>query len=156
MMRHIAISLFAAILVLVFQPGAARAQNAQDAPNPPPDANLFELVAGTWGWKESKDSGCDQNPHTFVFEDNNTRAKLTFAKPIASATGEVTSTTIYKVLYAEENRITMYIEGEKRRTRNRDRVIWVLILADKNRYNWRRTDWPRDDKTDDIVRCQPR
>jgi hypothetical protein len=82
--------------------------------------------------------------------------KFALSKPITSATGETTTTILYKVLYAEENRIAVYLEGETRRTRARDRVIWVLILADKNRYNWRRTDWPRDDKTDDIVRCQPK
>ncbi len=154
--RKLAILSLVAGLVLALQSGAASAQNAQDAPNPPLDANLFELVAGTWGWKESEASSCAQNPHTIVFEDNNTRAKLTFSKPIGSATGETTATTIYKILYAEKNKITMYIEGERRRTRAGDRVVWVLVLAGKNRYNWRRTDWPREDTTGDIVRCQPK
>ncbi|MBI3703006.1 MAG: hypothetical protein HY244_03925 [Rhizobiales bacterium] len=133
------ISVIAAV-VMIGWPIAAMAEN------PAPDADLFRTVAGTWGWKDHAPSSCQTNPHTIVFSEGNSKMLLKHSKSA--------NTTTYRVLYAEKNQITMLVDGEQRRTELGDRVIWVLDLKDSNTYAWRRTDWKRDSRTGDIVRCK--
>lgn len=122
------------------------------AQNPPPNSDLFKTVTGKWGWKDSDTSGCATGPHTIAFPSNKT-AIFTHSKSFKSVTGEMTNTSTYDVLYAEANKITMYLQGELRRTEVGDRVLWVLILKDPNTYAWRRTDWPATSATKEIGRC---
>jgi len=126
---------------------------SQAPQNPTPMPDLFRLVQGTWGSKEANIYSCDQNPHTITFTEGNTRAVFTVRKPIPMADGRVTNQYAYRVLYAEENRITMMVEDEIRRTPQGDRVIWVLVLSSNTTYFWRRTDWPPQNGTSEVVRC---
>jgi hypothetical protein len=113
--------------------------------NPEPAATLLHDVEGTWGWKDYPDNSCEKSPHTLSFADGGKKMIL------KQKSGKV---TVYQVLYAENNQITMLIEGEERRTEFGDRVIWVLVLNNPNDYQWRRTDWKPQDKTKEIVRCR--
>jgi len=141
-------------LGLIFIVVTASAQNQPAAKNPPPDANLFQLVAGIWGWQDSKE--CEQNPHTISFSAGKTQATFRHKKPVALHDGGTAATVTYQIIYAERNMITMYLDGETRRTTDGDRVIWVLVLLDKNTYAWRRTDWEPNRKTKNILRCEPK
>jgi len=114
---------------------------------------VFKLVEGTWGSKDPSTYSCDQNPHTIKFTNDSSRAIFSVRKPIPMADGRITDRYAYKVLYAEGHKITMMVEDEIRRTPQGDRVIWVLILRDKDTYYWRRTDWPAQNGTSDVVRC---
>src|SRR5712671_499986 len=128
-----------------------RSACGQIPPNRPPMPELCELIEGTWGSKEPGIYSCDQNPHTIKITEGNTRAVFTVRKPVPMADGRVTDHYAYRILYAENNRITMMVEDEIRRTPQGDRVIWVLILRDKDTYFWRRTDWPAQNGTSDVV-----
>lgn len=141
MLLGVAIALFATV--------SARAQ----AP-PPPNAGLFQSVAGKWGWKDSPDYSCETNPHFITYSESNRRLTLTHAKPFIGVGGQSKTDSVYDVLYAESNKITVYLQGETRRTKSGDRVIWVLVLLDKDTYAWRRTDWEADEMTKHIVRCR--
>ncbi|HEX4553565.1 MAG TPA: hypothetical protein VH249_06240 [Xanthobacteraceae bacterium] len=118
------------------------------AANPQPDANLFRLVEGTWGWKDVPASSCEQNPHVLSFAEGDKKMILKYPKTGAQY--------VYQVLYAEKNQITMLIQDEERRTEPGDRVMWVLVLNDKSTYQWRRTDWKSDARTKEIIRCPGR
>ena len=118
------------------------------AANPEPNANLFRLVEGTWGWKDVPASSCEQNPHVLSFAEADKKMILKYPKTGAQY--------VYQVLYAEKNQITMLIQDEERRTELGDRVMWVLVLNDKSSYQWRRTDWKPDARTKEIIRCPGR
>jgi hypothetical protein len=135
------ISVFAIFVAL-----ATASSSFAVAENPKPDPSLFQVVQGTWAWKDIPESSCETKPYVLTFVENNTKMILKY--PTTGA--EV----VYQVLYAEKNKITMLIEGEKRRTDFDDRVIWVLVLNNPNSYQWRRTDWKPDERTKEIVRCR--
>jgi len=148
MRRTLWLSLLSGVSLLLLAAGASAQTPA--ASNPPPNAGLFNAVTGNWAWEGTS---CADSAHKLSFSENNTRMIYTAPKPFKSATGEMTSISRYRVLYAEENRITAYIEGETRRTAAGDRVIWVLVLQDPKTYVWRRTDWPAGNATKKILRC---
>lgn len=129
-----------------FMAAMAVSSSVAVAENPKPDPDLFRVVQGTWGWKDSPASSCEQRPHVLTFAENNTRMILKYPSTGAQY--------VYQVLYAEKNKLTMLIEGEERRTDFGDRVIWVLVLNNPNSYQWRRTDWKPDLRTKEIVRCR--
>jgi hypothetical protein len=131
-----------------------QAATAQDrrVTNPPPDPGLFAaLTAGSWGLADAKD--CEAESHRFAFSANDTRAMITYKKSFTGIDGRTKNTSDYLVLYAEANKITMYLENESRRTDAGDRVVWVLILESPSRYSWRRTDWKPGVATAKRVRC---
>ncbi len=70
------------------------------------------------------------------------------------ADGTVRDTINYKVLKVEGNVMTMFVEGETRKTASGDPVVWSLVLVDDNRYYWRRTDWEAGSGTSHVLRCQ--
>ena len=133
-------------------PLPAAANDPTAAPRPFQVADIFKAVAGKWAWEGTS---CSDSAHTLSFSAD--RAHMTYkaGKPFKSATGATTDTSRYNVLYAEDNKITMYLEGETRRTGNGDRVIWVLVLQNPDTYAWRRTDWAADSVTKKILRCAP-
>lgn len=90
----------------------------------------------------------------FSGADNNTVATFTALRPIEMAVGSVRNKIVYRGLYAEENRITMLVDDETRRTENGDRVVWVLLLIEDTTYYWRRTDRPKGNGTSTVSRCK--
>jgi hypothetical protein len=138
-------NLLVAITFVVILLGSFKAAIAA---NPEPNPNLFRLVEGTWGWKDVPANSCEQNPHVLSFAEGDKKMILKYPKTGAQY--------VYQVLYSEKNQITMLIQDEERRTELGDRVIWVLVLNDKNGYQWRRTDWKSDARTKEIIRCPGR
>lgn len=47
-------------------------------------------------------------------------------------------------LYEQEDRVMLFLEGETRKTRNGDLVIWELILERPDYYRWRTYGSPAD------------
>ena len=43
----------------------------------------------------------------------------------------------YTILYTDDNAIAMYMTDEPRRTSSGDRMIWVAVLKNKDRFQWR-------------------
>ena len=60
---------------------------------------------------------------------------------------------VYKVLAVNGNVLTMFIEGEDRKTDGGDPVVWSLVLNGENEFYWRRSDWPKGMVTGSFRRC---
>ena len=108
----------------------------------PPDADVFEVVAGEWGWA-SGDNTCDKNPHTISFTPD--RTVMTFV--------DRDGTWEYDIVEHEVARIRGAIRGEKRLTDAGKPVVWDLVMRGPNMYVWHRTDWPGLQTTGFIMRC---
>jgi hypothetical protein len=113
--------------------------------------DVFDLVSGKWAWTDKPDH-CKENPHFISFSPDRKTAFFRVEKPF-EVDGKMVTEYSYTVLYSEGNTITMFVNGEKRRTNYGDRVVWVLILKDPTTYAWRRTDWPPNSATPDVGRC---
>ena len=86
---------------------------------------------------------CAERSHSIRFEDQN-KKMIIEAK---NARG------VYNIIYAEANKIVAIIENEDRRTEDGDRVIWMLVLNNPNSYQWRRLDWGKNDRTNEVTKC---
>jgi hypothetical protein len=101
-------------------------------------AGVLEKFGGTWDTVPIYRGGCESDAYFHTIEVSPDRQRLTFkhVKPIQGPNGLVQQYT-YKVLYEEEDRVALYLEGETRRQANGDHPIWVLILERPNYYRWR-------------------
>jgi len=116
--------------------------------------DIFSKVVGTWEWADRVGTA-ESNPHTIKFVDENKAAVFSLANPIKSQDGTTKRSYTYKVLYSGEHSITMFLDGETRKTDAGDLVIWVLMLKTPDVYCWRRTDWPPQGCTKEVRRVKP-
>jgi len=114
--------------------------------------DLLGVLTGKWAWSD-KPKGCTEDAHHISFSADAKRAIFRTEKPFEYK-GKMISEYSYSVLYREDNRITMLLDNEDRRTQFGDRAIWVLILTAPDTYRWRRTDWASDTGTPDVKRCK--
>jgi hypothetical protein len=85
----------------------------------------------------------DEYHHNIVVSKDRERVTFKHFKPIEGPNGKVQEYT-YKVLYEEDDRVTLYYEGETRKHANGDRAIWILILERPDYYRWRIYGTPAD------------
>jgi hypothetical protein len=76
------------------------------------------------------------------------------SKPYKSPEGKEVRAAVYKVLSINGDTITMFLNGETRRTEGGDPIVWTLVLLNDNAYVWRQTDWPPDGATVPYIRCE--
>lgn len=113
---------------------------------------IFAQITGAWGTVEPTPFSCDKTPQIFSVSSDYSRITVRSASQL-SAGGEAGSTISYKVLAVSGNVLTMFIEGEQRKTENGDPVVWSLVLANDREFRWRQTDWPKGDHTRPFKRC---
>jgi hypothetical protein len=105
----------------------------------------LDKLSGTWDTVPIYRGTCESDTFHHTIEVSKDRERVTFKhiKPIPGPNGPIQEYT-YKVLYEEEDRVTMYLIGETRTTPNGDRPIWVLILERPDYYRWRIYGSPSD------------
>lgn len=50
----------------------------------------------------------------------------------------------YAVMHVAGDRVLLFAEGERRRTEFGGPVTWWAVFEGRNRFRWRRDDWPRN------------
>lgn len=109
---------------------------------------------GHWGWTIDNGYDCETNPHWFEFAVDKSSFAIVNETPIESASGELTTRSVYRILDVRGDVIEAALEGESRRTEAGDLVVWnLVILRELDRYCWQRTDWPEDACTAHVERC---
>lgn len=116
---------------------------------------LFSKAAGTWGRDRVGKYACNDEPHSIRFEDNYSKAIFHYPHPRPTHDGTLKGESIYKVLKVDGNTITMFLDGETRKTVTGDPVVWSLIMFDDNLYRWHRTDDPSSTLSIPMFRCKP-
>ena len=53
----------------------------------------------------------------------------------------------YRVLQVSGDRVLLFIEGENRRNEYGGPVTWWAVFDNRNRFRWRRDDWPDNTMT---------
>ena len=101
-------------------------------------AGVLDRLGGTWDTVPIYRGGCESDTYFHTIEVSPDKGHVTFKhlKPIPGPNGPIQQYS-YKVLYEEDDRVTLYLEGETRRQANGDRPIWVLILERPDYYRWR-------------------
>ena len=108
-------------------------------------AGVLDRLGGTWDTVPIYRGGCEGDAYFHTIEVSPDKERITFKhqKPIQGSNGPVQQYT-YKMLYEEDDRVTLYLEGETRKQANGDRPIWVLILERPDYYRWRIYGTPAD------------
>jgi hypothetical protein len=124
-----------------------------------PVETIFDRLAGTWDWSGIKGK-CRDNPFAISFTPDRQFLVLTYRQPFKPDAGlEVDPNRPTEVRYEVRGhtdkaiRVFMVQPQEKRRTDAGNLVIWDVILEGKNRFRWRRTDWPESGGTRVVQRC---
>lgn len=106
---------------------------------------VLDKLSGTWDTVPIYRGTCESDTYHHTIEVSKDKERVTFkhVKPIQGPNGPIQEYA-YKVLYEEEDRVTMYLIGETRTTQNGDRPIWVLVLERPNYYRWRIYGTPSD------------
>jgi len=119
-------------------------------------AGVLDRLGGTWDTVPIYRGGCESDTYYHAIEVSPDREHVTFKhrKPIAGLNGPIQQYS-YKVLYEEDDRVTLYLEGETRKQANGDRPIWVLVLERPDYYRWRIYGTPADARnTVTGIRCK--
>jgi hypothetical protein len=119
----------------------------------PPGEDIFALVTGTWAWPPS-DSNCLTDSHRIAFTPDHKVMTITAARPYKLDNGTLDSVAYYDILQVTRSSIRGAIRGETRRTDAGVPVVWDLVLKDRDRYTWHRTDWANGGHTAVLRRCQ--
>ncbi len=114
------------------------------------DSDIFSTIEGTWAWKDREN--CGEKWHRIEFRDNNTTAYFWMPEGKTSKrTGKNYYT--YEVRGHDRKSIRMFLNGEDRKDKEGNLVVWDLVLVDNDRYCWHRTDWKPGGCTKKILRC---
>ena len=82
---------------------------------------------------------------TILFDKTITKWEGSDNKPSDKAT--------YTLVSWNKNKITMKLDGENRKTKEGNLVVWELWVLNNNRYTWHRTDWNENLHTPFIEKC---
>lgn len=123
-------------------------------PAPLQAQTVFDRAAGTWGLTDYAPLSCATNPHEVSFSADHGRALFRWDSPIVNYEGDWDLEGAYDVLGSGPDYIVLALDGESRRTREGEPVVWIMRLIDgDSRYCWGRTDWPTEDCIDRYARC---
>jgi hypothetical protein len=111
------------------------------------------LLSGSWGFTEGEDT-CSANPHEISFSQDRMFLDVQTRVPIEGARGRTESEFRYRILSYTGSSIRLELEGETRKTKAGEPVVWDLILRGSDEYCWQRSDWPRGACTKPVVRCR--
>ena len=108
-------------------------------------AGVLDKLVGTWDTVPIYRGGCEGDAYFHTIEVSPDKQRLTFKhlKPIQGPDGPIQQYT-YKVLYEDEDRVTLFLEGETRKNPSGDLLIWVFILERPDYYRWRIYGTPAD------------
>lgn len=142
----------AVALAACASPAPAPAPLPTDVPPPAPAAppDLFEQLAGVWGWLD-EEASCEHNPHTIAFSPDRGEMTLRHVAPIEMHDGSIRAEARYRVVGREGD--TLRLVDEDADPAAGEPAEWQLRLISPNHYCWRRADWPPDTCTDPIERC---
>jgi hypothetical protein len=122
--------------------------------------SIFEQLPGTWDWTGIRRS-CQDNPHTISFSSDKQFMTLTHRRPFEPAPGlqvdpDRPTEVRYEVRGHSDKAIRLFMvqPAETRRSDTGELVVWDLILISRDKYRWRRLDWPPAGGTRDVVRCR--
>jgi hypothetical protein len=137
---------------------SATASIAATAPAAPPVAGSsgitdpLALVEGTWGYTEGPRS-CQNNPQTTTLSPDRTTVKLEFRKAEINAAGKPQKSEVYKILDARARLLHTVVEGEPRKDKSGQPLMYDLLFASENSFCFHRSDWPKGQCTKMLVRC---
>jgi hypothetical protein len=131
-----------AIAVLLGPTASLSAQQAQ--------GDVRTQLVGRWRWEHSS-ADC-KDGHVISFSADGRLMLLTPAPP----KGDTTDVTQYEILGLGPSTVRGRIIDETRRTDRGEVVVWDLVLLERDRYCWHRTDWQSGGCTQPIVRCKAR
>ncbi len=112
----------------------------------------YTTIAGTWGFAEVNE--CAEDPRDFVFSRDGKRMSAVHKGLAEAGDGDLRSRFEYKVLAATPESLHVALEGETRLDESGQPVTWDLVVFDTNTLRWRRSDWPQDEFTSELVRCE--
>ena len=135
--------------VLVF---AFVAAGCATGPIQEPGANVYEVLAGDWGWIGSED--CAEAPIEMRFSDGGKRMHLSHSPEADDGSREPRRETSYTVLKQTESALRMSMDDEDRLDISGNPVMWDLVLLSNDEYCWHRTDWQATSCTQSVLRCE--
>ena len=119
-------------------------------------AGIEEKLNGKWGWPvEDIKYNCIGNPHKIQFSTKGNTFTIQFLKPIEKPDGSLSESALYNIISTTDNSITATMEGESRKNKAGELVVWDLILINPNEYTWHRHDWAKNMFTPAVVKCKP-
>ncbi|HEY1473851.1 MAG TPA: hypothetical protein VGF53_07180 [Pseudolabrys sp.] len=104
------------------------------------NSNPLPAMQGRWIWigsieKSGKEKACAENWTEFSVSAD--QHEVTYRYPSDKDGKHEIKSGTYNVLYQEENKIAMFLNGENRRLNTGDRYIWVAIIETSDRFLWR-------------------
>ncbi len=111
--------------------------------------DLFEFIKGRWDYT-TDEPACTVNPFTLDVVEDRTQF-INRSEP--NKDSDSTHVSIYDVLEVTPEYIRGRIQGEERLTESGEPVIWDIIPLNEQSFCWRRADWPSENCTAPIIRC---
>ena len=115
-------------------------------------AELRALLVGTWDWGGT-DKPCKENPHSIEFAADGSALIVRHPKGAALGSKVLHKELVYKILDEGPNFLRMRIEGEDRKTEEGKPVVWDIVLLERDKYCWCRTDLPDNACSKAVLRC---
>jgi hypothetical protein len=149
--------LFLALFSLSATASIAATTPATAPPAPPAMGSTgitdpLALVEGTWGYTEGPRS-CQNNPQTTTLSPDRTTVKLEFRKAEINAAGKPQKSEVYKILDARARLLHTVVEGEPRKDKNGQPLMYDFLFASESSFCFHRSDWPKGQCTKMLVRC---
>ncbi len=123
--------------------GLLMAQAAQAPAIAVQAADALTLITGDWQIVDTQtgkiSQDCKQAQHFQLTPD---RRNVVLTEPWANFTAN------YLVVHNEESRVLMFITNEERLTDQGDPVLWWADFEGRDKFRWRRYDWPSSNATD--------
>jgi hypothetical protein len=114
---------------------------------------ILTKIEGTWGTVDPTSLSCDKAPQIFTVSKDRTMVTVRSANKLYLGGDDGLEAIAYRVLAVHGNVLTMFIEGEDRKTENGDPVVWSLVLTSEREFYWRQTDWRKGAGTRPFMRC---
>ncbi len=118
-----------------------------DSPLPAP----YSTIAGNWGFREINE--CSGNPTDFEFSRDLHIMNAVHDEAAEAGDGDLRKIFKYRVLSSSANSLHLSLDGETRLDASGSPVTWHLVAFEDGTLRWRQSDWPTDEFTSELVRC---